>query len=379
MKNSMVIKIGTRRNEFHICPVCPMEYMGDGQAPCDETIPTYYSERQATDEGWRKTKHIRFCEPGKSFVWVCPDCWPRNAHQQGAQAPLTKKDENMEQLSPEWFEARKGMITGSRVGGILGLAPYQTREDVMRAMVREYHGAETEFKGNPATEYGTNNEPYAIADYELLEGSKIQEVGFLRHPGIEWLGASPDGVIDDETIIEIKCPYGLRNDKRPKFKSIKDLPHYYAQMQIEMMCAGADRCYFMQWTPVDYYIDTVRLDYHWIGVNLPKLEDFHKEYLKAIEKPLEYMQPKVKELTRDDIAREYAAAKEAVAEANCLLDEIKDRMIALAGDNKNVKISGIPVNKITRKGAVQYKKIPELDGVDLEQYRGKDSTYWKVG
>ena len=63
----------------------------------------------------------------------------------------------MEQRTPEWFEQRKGRITGSRVGAILGMSPWQKPADVLRAMVREYHGASTEFTGNPATDHGNNN------------------------------------------------------------------------------------------------------------------------------------------------------------------------------------------------------------------------------
>ena len=54
----------------------------------------------------------------------------------------------MIQRTPAWYAARKGRVTGSSVGSILGLNPWATSDDVMRRMVREYHGAESEFKGN---------------------------------------------------------------------------------------------------------------------------------------------------------------------------------------------------------------------------------------
>jgi len=57
----------------------------------------------------------------------------------------------MEQRSPQWFKAREGRVTGSSVGAILGLSPFMAPDDVMRRMVREYHGAEAEFQGNSAT------------------------------------------------------------------------------------------------------------------------------------------------------------------------------------------------------------------------------------
>jgi predicted phage-related endonuclease len=68
----------------------------------------------------------------------------------------------MEQRSAEWHAARVGKITASRVGAILGNSPYKTRDDVMREMVREALGAELEFTGNVATEYGTANEINAM-------------------------------------------------------------------------------------------------------------------------------------------------------------------------------------------------------------------------
>ena len=63
-----------------------------------------------------------------------------------------------QQQSPEWFQARKGRVTGSMVGAILDIAPYMTRDQALRSMVRAYHGAPSEFTGNVATEYGNKNE-----------------------------------------------------------------------------------------------------------------------------------------------------------------------------------------------------------------------------
>ena len=52
---------------------------------------------------------------------------------------------NIEQRSLEWFEARKGKLTGSNIGAALGINPWKTPDDLIRQMVREYHGAESEF------------------------------------------------------------------------------------------------------------------------------------------------------------------------------------------------------------------------------------------
>ena len=87
----------------------------------------------------------------------------------------------MEQRSEEWFEARKGRVTGSVVGGILGMSPYMTRDDVMRSMVRDWHGAESEFTGNVATQWGEFHEPGAVQDFTLETGLAVQPCGFFPH------------------------------------------------------------------------------------------------------------------------------------------------------------------------------------------------------
>jgi predicted phage-related endonuclease len=69
---------------------------------------------------------------------------------------------------------RVGRITASSAGAILGMAPYQKPADVMRRMVREYHGAEPEFTGNPATEYGNFHEAGAIRELEMIHGIKAE-------------------------------------------------------------------------------------------------------------------------------------------------------------------------------------------------------------
>ena len=85
--------------------------------------------------------------------------------------------EQLEQRSEEWHKARSGRITASQVGAILGHSPYATRDDVMRRMVRDYHGAEREFVGNIATEYGNFHEAGALAEYQMETGNAVEKVG----------------------------------------------------------------------------------------------------------------------------------------------------------------------------------------------------------
>lgn len=285
----------------------------------------------------------------------------------------------MEQLSTEWFNARKSKITGSMVGAVLGVNPWSTPEDAMRTMVRSHFGAESEFTGNIATEYGVTNEPNATKDLEMTTGFNVEEVGFIVHVDHDWLGASPDGFINDDAVVEIKCPFGKRHDVDPDFKSALDQPHYYAQTQIEMYCSQRTKCYFYQWSPYADNLEEYELDQDWIDVNIPKLKAFHDQFLIECKSPDKHLAPLVKSVKADKLATAYNTAKAHLELAKQAVETAKNDLIALADGNK-CNISGLLVSPVEKKGSVSYAKAIKdlLPGADLEPYRGKSTSYWLI-
>ena len=193
----------------------------------------------------------------------------------------------MEQRSEEWFKARKGRVTGSSVGAILGVSPFTKRADVMRRMVRDWHGAPSEFTGNVATNWGTLNEEGAICQYEMNTGQMVEKCGFYTMD--DWLGASPDGLVGATGLIEVKCPYGLRDRPNPVFKTAKMQVHYYSQMQIQMYVTGREWCHFYQWAPNGDELETVHFDKPYTDTALMALKRFYDEYLIEREKPEKYL------------------------------------------------------------------------------------------
>lgn len=188
----------------------------------------------------------------------------------------------MEQRSEEWFKARQGRVTGSAVGAILGLSPFQRPDDVMRKMCRDYHGLPNEFKGNVATEWGTLHEPGAIIEYEMMTERNVVPASFVTHE--DWLGASPDGYVGEKGLIEVKCPYGLRHEFAPvRFKALKQQQHYYAQVQVQLFVTNRDWCDFWQWTPKDTYLERVDRDDRYLETILVPLKNFHNRYLEERE------------------------------------------------------------------------------------------------
>ncbi len=276
---------------------------------------------------------------------------------------------------------RKGRITGSRVGAILGLNPWATPESVMRDMVREYHGAPSEFTGNAATAYGSFHEQFALQDLQEILGKEIKECGdnevFSIHPQHDWLGATPDGRVGPFGV-EIKCPYSKRDDIEPSFKSAKEQMHYYAQMQYEMACAGTEMVYFFQWSKNCHIVEQVHLDQKFIDETMGILEDFYNRYLIEIENPA-HLEPLVIEIPHHLAADEYKIARGDMEAAKEKMEAAKAQLVELAG-GKKAKIAGLTVYEVEKKGSVSYAKVVKehCPGVDLEPYRGKSSKYWVV-
>ena len=286
----------------------------------------------------------------------------------------------MEQRTEEWFEARKGRITASSVGAILGNAPYATRDDVMRRMVREWHGAPTEFEGNIATEYGVRNEAGALTEYQMETGNAVQAVGFVTRE--DWAGCSPDGFVSDNYGLEIKCPFGLRKDEVPAFKTLEDQPHYYDQIQFSMWVTGRPWWDFYQWSPRGSALEGVKMSIEWQDENLPRLRQFYAEYLAEREDPEIHLEPKRPIIDTPEARRimdEYDQLCDAVERAEARKKELMSDMTTIAM-NRDVIFAGRKLTKIEKAGAIAYAKAVKelLPNADLEKWRGKASSYWSV-
>ena len=285
-----------------------------------------------------------------------------------------------EQGSPQWFAARKGRVTGSNVGAILGCSPFRTRDEVMRDMVRDFFGAETEFTGNVATQWGNVNEETARGEFEMITGHTVKLTGF--HPFEDWLGASPDGLIGDCSIVEFKCPFGIRKDKAPVFKTVEEQPHYYAQMQIELLCTGRDRCFFFQWTPHGHHLFVVPKSDKWLVQHMPILQKFYNEFLEEIKAPQVHLEPKRAEIDTPralQMISEYDDLVEAIERADERKKELLAKIVEVAG-GKNAVFGGRNLTLVQRDGSISYAKaVKELmPNVSLEKWRGKPTSYWML-
>jgi putative phage-type endonuclease len=157
----------------------------------------------------------------------------------------------MEQKTDEWFTARIGKVTASRVADLMAKTKTgysASRDNYMAQLVCE-NLTKTKADGftNAAMEWGTEQEPFARAAYEAKTGEMVEEIGFVPHPLIEWAGASPDGLVGPDGLVEIKCPNTatmidtLLTGKVPG--------KYNIQMQFQMACTGRHWCDYVVFDP----------------------------------------------------------------------------------------------------------------------------------
>jgi putative phage-type endonuclease len=156
----------------------------------------------------------------------------------------------MEQRSEEWFQARLGKVTASRVADVL--AKIKSGESASRRnykiqLVSErLTGEKQETYVNQAMQDGIDREFYAREKY-VQQFGEVEEVGFIQHPTLE-AGASPDGLVGTDGIIEIKCPMGSTHTET---LMTQDIPSKYVpQVQFQLLVTGRKWCDFVSYNPM---------------------------------------------------------------------------------------------------------------------------------
>lgn len=157
----------------------------------------------------------------------------------------------MIQGSQEWLEARLGRVTASRIADLTARTKSgwgASRANYMaELLVERLTGAPAERYTNAAMEWGTATEGDARVAYEFIAGSPVLTVGFVEHPDIAMAGASPDGLVGEDGLVEIKCPNTATHLETVLGGAIPD--KYVAQMQFQMACTGRDWCDWVSFDP----------------------------------------------------------------------------------------------------------------------------------
>jgi putative phage-type endonuclease len=204
----------------------------------------------------------------------------------------------MEQRTDEWLRVRLGKVTASRLADVMAKTKSgygASRENYMTdLLVERLTGSMAGGFTNSAMEWGIEHEKDARLFYAFLTEQMVTEVGFVPHPEIADFGASPDGLVGTDGLVEIKCP----NTKTHIETLITDkiARKYILQMHAQMMCTGREWCDFVSYDP-----------------RLP-----------------DHMQLYVQRVHRDD-----ELVEEIETEVTAFLDQLSGIMNALNGDDKS--------------------------------------------
>lgn len=262
---------------------------------------------------------------------------------------------------------RRDRITGSRLPKVLGLSPYGSRSDCLREMVRENLGESVEFESNFITEYGNEHEPDAIAEYEMTRGVVVHGgQDFVLHPTVGFLGATPDGLIGTDGVLETKCPW------RALYSHISQRPDYEAQIRLQLECTQREWADFVVWRPDGISVSRVMHDPEWLPSILGQLVEFMDEYRSILADPelaAPFLAPLVDQRTDADwqaAAQDYLECLAAQGAAEREATDAKARLVELAGTTRSTRGGGVLVTRTTPSASVSYKKALEKYAPDAD-------------
>lgn len=157
----------------------------------------------------------------------------------------------VQQGTDEWHQLRLGKVTASRVADILaktksGVSASRGNYLIELAIQRVTKQIEESYT-NAAMQWGTETEPLARMAYELKKETFVEQVPFIDHPSIEWFGCSPDGLVETDGLVEIKCPNSATHWSY--LKANEPPNKYFIQMQAQIACSQRDWNDFISFDP----------------------------------------------------------------------------------------------------------------------------------
>jgi putative phage-type endonuclease len=219
--------------------------------------------------------------------------------------------EELAQRSPEWFIARLGKVTASRLSEVIARTKSgawgASRANYMAELLTErLTGVPTEKYVSAAMQRGTDTEPAAIAAYAFRADADLKEVGFVNHPTIAESGASPDRLVGRFGSLEVKCPNTATHIETVLGAKIDAC--YVTQMQWQMACTGRKWTDFVSYDDrlpefLRYHVRRVPRDNATIG----ELEVMVKDFLVA----LDHKEVALRRLNKE--VQEFFAAQEEIS------------------------------------------------------------------
>ncbi len=267
------------------------------------------------------------------------------------------------QGSPEWHEHRAKHRNASETPAVVGISPWMTPYECWLMKT----GRSSPEVTLPMIR-GTDLEPHARAAYEQLTGLVMEPLVLADGE----YSASLDGLtLDQQVLLEIKCPYKGQASELWQAVETGEIPeHYRWQLQHQLMVAQAQLAHLFVFDGRDGLLLEVKPQPDvW-----PHIHDAWNAFAQFVRDDQPPPLTERDTVTRQDpewevAARDYIALKRSADEAAEKLDEAKLRLLSLA-THARVEGCGVSVTRFFKQGSVDYKRVPQLQGVELDSYRG---------
>ena len=271
---------------------------------------------------------------------------------------------HLPQGSPEWHAYRQSRRNASESAAVLGLSPWMTPYQLWLVKT-----GSSETRVTHAMQRGTDLEPLARAAYE-------EQTGLIMQPLVleaDGYSASLDGMtLEGDLVLEIKCPLrGTRSDLWQDVQSGQVPAYYGIQVQHQLMVSGADTAHLWVFDGDQGILHAIERDVTVMERIRAGWDAFQQYLTNDTPPPL----TEADTVLRHDSA--WIAAAEAYAQAKREADALAERLeaarqalVALA-QHPREQGAGVSVTRYWKQGNVDYKKVPQLQGLDLSPYRGK--------
>ena len=280
----------------------------------------------------------------------------------------------LKQGSTEWHAHRQQFRNASETAAVMGLSPWMTPRQLWQLKT----GRVEPKAATLPMKHGTLMEPKARDAYEVKTGHIMQPLVMVDGD----YSASLDGItLEGDLIVEIKCPYKGQASELWQSAEVGEVPEMYrVQIQHQLMVSGASLADFWVFDGEMGILIAVEPD-EVCQQRIRRAWEEFQNYLDT-DKPPPMTEFDV-EVREDqnwlDAAACFIKAKAESDSAAQALEQAKQTLLGLASDHPTIKGGGVTVSRYWKAGNVDYKRVPQLAGVDLEPYRSEGQWVQKVG
>lgn len=274
-----------------------------------------------------------------------------------------------------WHLWRAKGLGASDAPIVMGVSPWKTRYQLWMEKTGQ---VESDKAGNWATRRGHELEPKARACYELELGYAAPP-RLVEHADFPFIRASLDGFNEDHSVVlEIKCP---GKDDHDLALNGKVPEKYWPQLQHQLLVTGAKSAHYYSFDGENGVVVRVAPDQQYCVKLLFELTKFWE--LVQLKTPPEMTSKdfiKTNDPHLEDLIEIYKETSKRIEFLEKQLTETRERILDSATflKHKNLQCNGMSVQEISRKGNIDYAKIPELAQIDLEQYRKKETKFVQI-